>query len=115
MADETPQPKVRIITSSPSALRTGDQTRRIVESGVPVDTLHKNFTAFMTGLRQMLTVDSAADATSAGVFQLDEITFTAEISVEGEFKLLGSGMGATATGGISFTLRRQPAKDVAVA
>jgi hypothetical protein len=105
MSEQPQALKLQVVTTSPSSLRTGsgEQVRKLVEQGIAVETLNKNFARFMTGLESMLAVEP----TAAGSFELEEITFTAEISVDGEFKLLGSGVGTTATGGISFTLRRQ--------
>jgi hypothetical protein len=35
---------------------------------------------------------------------LEEVEFSAEVSADGEFKLLGTGIGVEAKGGVKFTL-----------
>lgn len=94
---------ILLITSSPSTLRGVDQERVISEQAVKIETLNRNFGVFMTSVQQIV----AAEQTEVGDFALDEISFTAEISVNGEFKLLGTGVGMEASGGITFKLRRQ--------
>jgi hypothetical protein len=88
--------------------RDGDElARRIVEKGLAVDELQASFERFLKNLRSVLGVDNPR----VGNFVLDEITFTAEIGANGEFKLLGTGVGISVTGGLTFVLRRQPQID----
>jgi hypothetical protein len=87
--------------------RGAEQTDRIVEEGIPLDKLQQGFARFMNGLQQIVTFHQGR----VGDFELDEITFSAEIGADGEFKLLGTGVGLRATSGVSFTLRRQPKAD----
>lgn len=47
----------------------------------------------------------AVEQTRVGDFVLEEIAFSAEIGINGEFKLLGTGVGASATSCVTFTLR----------
>ena len=42
-----------------------------------------------------------------GDFELDQVQFTAEITADGDFKLLGTGVGIEAKSGVTFTLRRR--------
>jgi hypothetical protein len=45
-----------------------------------------------------------------GDFVLDEVSFSAEIGSDGEFKLVGTGIGISASSGVTFTLRRKSAE-----
>lgn len=80
-----------------------EQVRKVVDSAVSVQDLQNNFASFLGSLRQILAVDSG----SVGDLVLDEIKFSVEIGAKGDFKLLGTGVGASATSGLTFTLRRQ--------
>jgi hypothetical protein len=94
-----------VVTTSPSSMRgKGESTRRVIEEGIPLDTLQQSFSRFLQSLRRLIEVDNAR----VGDFVLDEITLSAEIGGDGEFKLLGSGVGISASSGITFTLRRRP-------
>lgn len=76
--------------------------RQTVEKALPVDTLAESFNHFMAGLGQVLAVGQ----TQVGGLVLDEITFSVEIGADGEFRLLGTGMGVEASSSLTFTLRR---------
>ncbi len=76
----------------------------LVEQAVSVGKLQQKFTQFMSAVEEMLAVEQP----STGAFQLTQIQFSAEISAEGEFKLLGSGVGISAGSAITFTLERKP-------
>lgn len=80
-----------------------EQVCKVVDSTLSVETLQDNFAAFLANLRQVLAVDSGR----VGDLALDEIRFSVEIGAEGEFKLLGTGIGASTSAGLTFTLRRQ--------
>jgi hypothetical protein len=77
--------------------------RDIVEK--PVDTLQvrTNFHRFLQSLESIVDVEVPV----VGQFELEEVQFSAEISANGEFKLLGTGAGVQATSGVTFTLRRR--------
>jgi hypothetical protein len=94
-----------VTTTTPKTGTRGpeEQVRKLVEQGIPLETLRENFTQFLESLHQIVSIKEGR----VGDFSLDEVTFNVEISVEGEFKLLGSGVGMTAGSGISFTMRRQ--------
>jgi hypothetical protein len=103
----TQQHELIIVGSGPtskSGLRSGrdEGVRKVVETAISVDKLQQNFTQFLQNLRQVLTVDEGR----VGDLVLDEITFSVEISADGEFKLLGTGIGAAASSSLTFTLRR---------
>lgn len=84
-------------------LRGGDEkVRKVVESAIEVDTLQRNFRAFLENLRAVLAVEDGR----VGDLILDEITFSVEIGADGEFKLLGTGVSASASSSLTFTLRR---------
>jgi hypothetical protein len=95
-----------VTTEAPSGAMRGfdNQARKIVERSVGIEALRDGFTSFLGELRQIVT----ADATRVGDFMLAEITFSAEIGADGEFKLLGTGVGISASSAVSFVLRRQP-------
>jgi hypothetical protein len=80
-----------------------DRARQVVEQSVPVEALQQGFTRFLGGLREMVGTDPG----SVGDFVLDEITLSVEIGADGEFKLLGTGVGVSASSAVSFVLRRQ--------
>jgi hypothetical protein len=101
---EQAESKLVVVTTKSSGMRdASDQARRLIEQGIPLDKLHHNFARFLDGLRQIVSIEQGR----VGNFVLDEITFNAEISADGEFKLVGTGVGVSATSGVSFTLRRQ--------
>lgn len=79
------------------------KVRQVVEQAISVETLQANFSAFLDNLRRVLAVDNGR----VGDLVLDEITFSVEIGADGEFKLLGAGIGASASSSLSFTLRRE--------
>ena len=80
-----------------------EQAQKVVDRAVSVETLQENFSSFVNSLRQVLSVDSGR----VGDLELYEINFSVEIGVDGEFKLLGTGVGASASSSLSFTLRKQ--------
>lgn len=98
-------------SSSPSksGLRSerDNQVRKVVENAISVDKLQENFAHFLGSLRQVLAVDDGR----VGALVLDEITFSVEIGADGEFKLLGAGIGASASSSLTFTLRREQKKE----
>ena len=93
-----------IVTTEGSSGRRdrGDAVRRVVESTVSVERLNENLGRFLDTLGELL----AAGRTSAGEFELEEIGFAAEIGANGEFKLLGTGVGVTGSSAVTFTWRR---------
>jgi len=100
-------------TSSASAYVAIDADRGIreitaqaVESAVklPVGMLVANFEAFFKSIAGL--VDVVPDGQSK--FRIEEIEFAAEITGEGELKLIG-GVKAGLKGGITIKLKRNPA------
>lgn len=80
----------------------GDRVELVSEK-VNISVLRDRFRSFMAGLQSMIDVD-----TSGGLpFELDEIQFSAEISANGEFKLVGTGVGVEASSAVTFVLKRK--------
>jgi hypothetical protein len=77
--------------------------RDVVERPVDVLKVRDNFHRFLSSLKSIVDVDVPA----VGQFELDEVQFSAEISANGEFKLMGTGAGVQAANGVTFTLRRK--------
>lgn len=86
--------------------RGGSELSRVTEK-ISVDALRDKFTQFMQSLESAFAVDEVQ--TAHGVFQLSEIQFSAEMSAEGEFKLLGTGVGVAANAALTFVLKRKDA------
>jgi hypothetical protein len=84
--------------------RGGSELNRVTEK-ISVDALRDKFTQFMQSLEAAFAVDEVQMA--HGVFQLSEIQFSAEMSAEGEFKLLGTGVGVAAGASLTFVLTRK--------
>lgn len=94
-----------VVTGAEIKMRqSGDPLRKAVDKSISLDTLQKNFTHFLENLQQIFLEVGQG---KVGDFILDEVTFSAEISADGEFKLVGTGVGISATSGVTFTLHRQ--------
>jgi hypothetical protein len=103
--NKEPQNKIWIIgPMAGDARATRSITRRdVVEKPVEVLQVRNHFHHFLQSLEAIVDVDVPA----VGQFELDEVQFSAEISANGEFKLLGTGAGVQASSGVTFTLRRK--------
>ncbi len=99
-ADES---KKKIAVVGPVSGDTRALKRDIIEDVVDISYLRTNYANFLGGLREIVGVD----VPSIGQYQLEEIQFSAEITANGEFKLLGTGVGLEAKGGVTFTLKRK--------
>lgn len=84
--------------------RGASELTRVTEK-ISVDALRDKFTQFMHSLEAAFAVEEVQ--TAHGVFQLSEIQFSAEMSAEGEFKLLGTGVGVAAGASLTFVLTRK--------
>ncbi len=93
--------KITIVGTSSGATR--GPVRDIVERTVDVTQVRANFERFLQNLKEIINVE----VPHVGTFVLDEVSFSAEISVSGDFKLLGVGTGIDAQGGVTFTLRQK--------
>jgi hypothetical protein len=97
---------VTVAPPKPGMRGPEEHVRRLVEQAIPLEALQTNFAQFLERLQLIVSVGESR----VGDFLLDEVTFNAEISAEGEFKLLGTGVGMAANSGISFKMRRQGSK-----
>ena len=100
---------ITIVTTDAASGRRdrGDHVRRIVESSVSADKLEANLTRFLATLAGVLETR----ATRSGDFELDEVGFSAEIGADGDFKLLGTGVGVSASSAVTLTWRRRTEAD----
>ena len=102
MSDTDPTQNVQKITIvGTSSGTTRGPVRDIVEKAVDVTQVRAKFEQFLQNLKGILDVE----VPHVGSFVLDEVSFSAEVSVNGDFKLLGVGAGVDAKGGVIFTLR----------
>ena len=86
--------------------RDQDESRtdrvRLVSRVVDVSELREQYKKFMSNLQSIIDVSEG----DVGPFQLNEIQFNAEITGNGEFKLLGTGVGVEAKSAVTFVLQR---------
>ena len=105
------EPTLTVVTATELKMRSaGDPLHKLADKGIALDTLRENFQRFLSNLEQIfLEVGQGR----VGDFVLEEVTFSAEIGTNGEFKLVGTGVGISASSGVTFTLRRQSAHQTA--
>jgi hypothetical protein len=103
MKDNT-EHTIAVVGYEPEGMSRG--VRDIVTERISVDKLRDKLEEFLSNLQTI--VDLKGEET--GPFRLEEIQFTAEMTVDGEFKLVGVGVGAETKGAISLVLRRKDAK-----
>src|SRR3954451_3230444 len=99
--EDSPDRKITIVGTVSGGVR-GD-TRDVVERTIDVSQVKRGFENFLENLRAIIAVD----VPSVGAFELAEVQFSAEISANGDFKLLGTGVGIEARSGVTFTLKRR--------
>ena len=92
---------IALITIDDNDVVRSDVTRLVTKT-LPVEALRARFQKFMTVLQAIIAVQES----TAGPFNLAEVQFKAEIAADGEFKLLGTGVGARATSAVTFVLKR---------
>lgn len=85
--------------------RSGAADVSRVTRQLSVDTLRGKFVEFMNSLDAAF--DSDELRTQTGMFQLEQIQFSVELSASGDFKLLGTGVGVGAGAALSFVLTRK--------
>lgn len=95
------------LVSGNSTLRGGTsrdarRARQVVEKAIEPELLQNALRRFLATVRTVVDVDGGRTEN----YVLDEIQFSAEIGADGEFKLLGTGIGVSATSALTFTLRR---------
>jgi hypothetical protein len=107
MSEGTVNESVQSITIV-GALSGGVRTSRrdIVERTVDLNQVRENFGHFLKGLETLLSDKVPV----VGSYELDSVEFNAEISANGDFKLLGTGVGLEATSGVTFTMKRKSAQ-----
>ena len=96
-----PAGTLELITRADENFSRGDRLT-LVSQALDVGVLREKFADFMAKLQSIVH----SDEQRAGAFRLAEIQFTAEIAANGEFKLVGTGVGISATSAITFVLRR---------
>ena len=106
MANENKK-EIRLVTAAPppkESMRGGlkDKARELIEEAVSVEQIQRGFQSFVESLGEIVQSGS----TTVGDFNLDEISFSAEIGASGDFKLLGAGVGLSAGSAVTFKLRR---------
>ncbi|GAA1414530.1 hypothetical protein GCM10009601_02500 [Streptomyces thermospinosisporus] len=77
---------------------------RAARTEIPAAELQSRLHDFVATMRDVL----ASLPRKAGEFQLDEVSFSAEISAKGTVSLLGSGGELAGQAGITFTFTRRP-------
>jgi hypothetical protein len=95
-------PSITIIGPASGESRSRS-ARDMVERTVDPDAVRASYEKFLVALKAIADVPQPSSH-----FSLEEVEFSAEISADGEFKLLGTGVGLEAKGGVKFTLRRTP-------
>jgi len=103
------EPTLTVVTTTQSKMRgPEDQVRKLVEKGIPLDKLQQSFARFLGSLQQVF---SDIEQGRVGNFELDEIAFSVEIGADGEFKLVGAGVGISSTSSVTFTLHRRKSEE----
>lgn len=81
--------------------RSGRQ--ELVSNPMSVSNLRQQFKEFMANLQSIIEEDVETN----GAFHLSEVQFSAEITTNGEFKLMGTGIGVSGKSAVTFTLNRK--------
>lgn len=119
MPDEKLAP-LTIVTTMLAPMRGPNEwERQLVERDVPVEEIQQKLDLFIRQMRRLAANATDLGRTSAeggtpgpaeedqlGEFLLEEMTFHAEVSPEGEFKLVGTG-GQPAGAGMTFIWKRK--------
>lgn len=75
----------------------------LVTQAMPVSELRKRFKEFVSNLQGMIDDETLENSP----FQLNEVQFSVEITADGEFKLMGTGVGVQAGSAVTFKLSRK--------
>jgi len=95
--------KIWVVTTESLETRSpGD--RFVVEAELQVEQLSSNINLFLGQLDSVLKDTPER----VGKFQLTEFELYAEVSTDGTLKVLGTGIGVGATGGLKFKFCRTP-------
>lgn len=93
---------IEVITLEDENLsRSGRQ--ELVSKKISVSDLKQQFKEFMSDLQSIIEEDVETN----GAFHLNEVQFSAEITTNGEFKLMGTGIGVQGKSAVTFTLNRR--------
>lgn len=92
--------QITVVTYADEDLSRGPKD--LISVALNVTSLHIRFREFLEDLYEIIGKDEDSDSP----FQLEEIEFSAEITAEGDFKLLGVGASASTTGAIKFVHKR---------
>jgi hypothetical protein len=95
--------EIKLVTRPPGFEGSRDVLDYVTRP-LKVNELRDKFKEFMSGLQSIVDVDEA----EPGSFRLTEIQFSAEIAANGEFKLVGTGVGLEASSAVTFVLQRKP-------
>jgi hypothetical protein len=105
----TPDP-LRVIASQLADGRgPGEWDRRVVETQLPTQAVRDGLLRFLGQIQEIVQITGGK---KLGDFQLEELSFAAEVGPDGEFKLIGTGAAEVAAG-IRFTVRRKHQTDTA--
>ena len=94
--------RIQVITYEEDVGIRGGGMERVTAS-LDVGVLRGRFRDFISGLQSIIDVDES----DAGPFSLTEIQFSAEIGANGDFKLMGAGVGVEASSAVTFVLKRK--------
>lgn len=85
-----------------SSTRVRGEERVITDKELDVEEVSRNINRFIENLDEALKETSP----KVGGFEFAELEIYAEVTAEGTFKVLGTGVGASAMGGLKFIFRR---------
>ena len=101
--------ELKLVTSQLTQSRDSDEwSRRTVETHVATETIRDNFRVFLDQVKDVF-FQTLPETES---FLLDEIQLTADVSADGDIRLMNSGMQQDHCG-IRLTLRRRRSEDTA--
>ena len=86
----------------------GEWDREILEKPISTERLNAGLNAFLGQMAAIFKMSEPCE--KLGEFQLEEISFSAEVSVDGDFRLVGTGASHVA-GGMRFCLKRKHRPD----
>lgn len=103
MNEEQASSTIQVVTFENEDLSRGPKD--LITASLDVARLREHLRALVGQLHELVEWD---DRPSSG-FRLEEVEFSAEITAEGEFKLVGVGTTAGVKGAIKFVLKRERA------
>jgi hypothetical protein len=104
---QNPNDEITLLVMDEYATRGGMRGEgELISKKLSVGTLRERFKEFMTQLQAIVELGGR----ETDPFQLTRIEFSAEISANGEFKLIGTGAGVEVSSAVTFVLERQKVK-----